>query len=106
MRKLKTDLSTTLHSFVDTVVSDVCNKVSNNYKESLRNQRKAFYDNRLNLQQEDPMESIDTRQIIEDAKPMLTAAAAAAQSTIGSSPSIASFAAHAQVDDRSLFSSS
>lgn len=96
MRKLKTDLSTTLHSFVDTVVSDVCNKVSNNYKESLRNQRKAFYDHRLHLQQEDPMESIDTRQIIEDAKPMLTAAAAAAQSTIASSPSIASFAAHAQ----------
>ncbi|CAG5082591.1 Oidioi.mRNA.OKI2018_I69.PAR.g10163.t1.cds [Oikopleura dioica] len=97
MRKLKADLSTTLHSFVDTVVSDVCNKVSSNYKESLRNQRKAFHEHRLHLHQEDPMDTVDTRQIIEDAKPMLTAAAAAAQSTISSaSPSIASFAAHAQ----------
>jgi hypothetical protein len=39
LRKLKEDLSTTLHQFVDTVVQDVVAKVASNYRETLSKQK-------------------------------------------------------------------
>ena len=39
LRKLKEDLSTTLHQFVDTVVQDVVAKVASNYRDTLTKQK-------------------------------------------------------------------
>jgi hypothetical protein len=39
LEKLKSDLSATLHNFVDTVVNDVVNKVASNYRDTLKHHK-------------------------------------------------------------------